>query len=96
MDWAASLWEFCIHRGLLGQRMIFRYKEKLPRGGFLRSMGGLKVVDRVFGVLIAPTKCLPVNARQTHRMLRHKKGSPNAKIPCFYGISVNIGESCAP
>jgi len=52
--------------------MIFRYKEKLPKGEFLRSKGGLKGLDRVFGVLIAPTKCLPVNARQTHRMLRQE------------------------
>jgi hypothetical protein len=28
--------------------MISRYKKKLPKGGFLRSMGGLTVVDRVF------------------------------------------------
>jgi hypothetical protein len=96
MDWAVSLGEFYIHRGLLGQRMISRYKEKLPKGGFLGSMGGLTVVDRVFGALIAPTKCLPVNARQTHRMLRHKNVSPNAKKACVYGTSVNIDESCAP
>jgi hypothetical protein len=43
-----SLRVFCIHRGLLGQRMISRYKKKLPKGEFLRSMGGLEVVDRVF------------------------------------------------
>ena len=96
LDWAASLGEFCIHRGLLGQRMISRYKEKLPKGRFLRSKGGLAGVDGGFWVLIAPTKCLPVNARQTHRMLRQDKVSPNAKIPCVYGTSVNIGESCAP
>ena len=57
MDWAASLGEFCIHRGLLGQRMISRYKEKLPKGRFLRSMGFLKQLDRVFGALITPNRC---------------------------------------
>jgi hypothetical protein len=96
MDWTVSLREFCIYRGLLGQRMISRYNKKLPKGGFLRSKGGLVVVDRVFGALIVPTKCLPVNARQTHRMLRQEKVSPNAKNPCVYGTSVNIDESCAP
>ena len=49
MDWAVSLPEFCIHRGLFGQRMIFRYKEKLPKGGFFPSKGCLDEVDRVFG-----------------------------------------------
>jgi hypothetical protein len=67
MDWAASLREFCIHRGLLGQRMIFRYKEKLPKGGFLRSMGGLKEVDRVFlgadSAYQMPTSKRPSNAQ---------------------------------
>jgi hypothetical protein len=76
--------------------MIFRYKEKLPTGGFLRSMGGLKGVDRVFGALIVPNKCPTVPSAQTPVTQQHKKDSPNAKNPCFYGTSVNIGDSCAP
>jgi hypothetical protein len=75
--------------------MISRYKDKLPKGGFLRSKGGLVVVDRVFGVLIAPTKCLEVNARQTHRVLRQAKVSPSAKKACVYGPSGNISQQCS-
>ncbi len=96
MDWAASLGEFCIHRGLLGQRMISRYKEKLPKGRFLRSKGGLEVVDPVFGALIVPNRCPTRYCAQTPVTQHHKKYSPNAKIPCVYGTSVNIDESCAP
>ena len=96
MDWTVSLREFCIHRGLLGQRMIFRYKEKLPKGGFLRSMGGWEVVDRVFGALITPNRCPTRYCAQTPVTQHQEKYSPNAKNPCVYGTSVNIDESCAP
>jgi len=81
MDWAASLGEFCIHRGLLGQRMISRYKEKLPKGGFLRSKGGLKGLDTVFGALIVPNRCPTRYCAQTPVTQQQENDSPNAKNP---------------
>ena len=66
-----------------------------PKGGFLRTMGGLTGVNGGFWALVVPTKCLPVNARQTHRMLRQEKDSPSAKRARFQGTSVNIADSWA-
>ena len=65
-------------------------------GGFTGGFGTIGCWWRLSDAVLVPTKCLPVNAAQTHRMLRHKKVSPNAKKACVYGTSVNIGESCAP
>ena len=60
-------------------------------GRCARELGTMWCWWRLLDALVVPTKCLPVNARQTHRMLRHKKVSPNAKKACVYGTSVNIG-----
>jgi len=58
---------------------------------FAREMGTFGCWWRVSDAVVVPTNCLPVNAHQTHRVLRQEKVSPNAKNPCVYGTSVNIG-----
>jgi hypothetical protein len=66
MDWTVSLGEFCIHRELLGQRMISRYKEKLPKGGVFTVNGLFEAVGPcVWGADSAqqmPNKVLRSNA----------------------------------
>ena len=91
MDWAVILREFCIHRGLLGQLVTSRYTKNVTLRWIFTDTELFEAVGPCVWVLVVPTKCLPVNAHQTHRRLRQEKVSPNAKNPCVYGTSVNIG-----
>ena len=95
-DPAQQLWKalsgqlvFCIHRGLLGQRFIARYTIYFTQMHFLQ-------VVRVVGALIVPNRCPTRYSAQTPVTQQQENDSPNAKIPCVYGTSVNIDESCAP
>jgi hypothetical protein len=58
----------------------------------LARIGGFAGVGPCVWVLVAPIKCLSVNARQTHRVQRQEKVSPSAKKACVYGTSVNISQ----
>jgi hypothetical protein len=58
-------------------------------------LGGFGSIWVLWTAVPMPNKCLPVNARQTHWLLRQEKVSPNAEKARFQAISVNIGESWA-
>ena len=60
-------------------------------GQIPREVGTVRRSGRYCGAAPVPTKCLPVNAAQTHETQRQEKVSPDAKNPRVYGTSVNIG-----
>ena len=61
-------------------------------GGFTGELGAIGCWWRLPDSVLVPTKCLPVNARQTHRVQRQEKVSPNAKKAYVYGTSWNISQ----
>jgi hypothetical protein len=63
---------------------------------FLQVVGLFDWVGPWFWALVVPNKCPTVPSAQTPVTQQQEKDSPNAKNPCFYGTSVNIGDSCAP
>lgn len=65
-------------------------------GGFGREMGTIWGGGDCHDAVLVPTKCLPVNAAQTHETQRQEKVSPSAKNPCVYATSVAIEDSCVP
>ncbi len=70
MDWTFSLREFCIHRGLLGQLVTSRYTKNVTLRWIFTVKSLFEAVGPCVRAQIVPTKCLPVNARQTHRTQR--------------------------
>ena len=94
----ADLFEIVAEQGCCGTKILTVTRKKVlamlisvSNGGFDRKIGTFWGGGGYCGTVLVPTKCLPVNARQTHRTQRQEKVSPNAKKACVYGTSVNIG-----